>query len=993
MEMKENFIRKIKEIDIEKVLDSKINESGMALCPLHDDHNPSLHVTRNYIDLWYCHACGKGGTIIDLIMHRDNLSFTQAVMKLSKEFKIPVSKPEIKQAERDREKKERIIKILERAVELAHLELYNGTIEGEKAISYLKKKRSFSDDFIAKEKIGYFDKKVYMKLREEFEDEDLLGAGLLIKVSGRCIAIFKDRIVYAYRRFGRVVYLIGRKTPETPDNKYEAKYKKLPTNEYLRNDTFFNEDAVWGAKRIIITEGVTDCLSLKQEGFHTISPVTTNIKNDDFPKLEEIAKNADKVYVLMDNEENGEGEKSALKLLVQLWTKGIEAKFNVPPRKDEEKVDVDSWLTDIEPEKRREAIEKLLQDSKNIIEYYIEKLNGDNDNFIEKILQLLVDKDSITKEKYINILKKKTVYTKKALEKRLKEIKSEKKKENINELIDILENATNKLVYLAKSKIEELFRDQFNKAYAVLNIEGHREIVYIKGRRFKLLLTKMFWDEFEKVAYSESLNRTISLLEAEAYSKMEIKLYNRVAWHDNEIWYDLTDDNYKAVRISKDGWEIVENPPILFRSYIHQKPANLDRESTNPKKLLDYINIDSEEDKLLLLVCVVTSFIPNIPHPIIVCYGPHGSAKSVLFKILKLLIDSSAMETLSLPTDIKEFVQQCSHHWCAYYDNVSHLSNSFSDAFCRAATGEGFSKRELYSDDTDFIYSFKRCLGVNAINISNTNSDFLDRAVIFKLDTISVDERKAEYELMKEVKKNLPSIRAGIFDILSKTMKIREEINIKKLPRMADFAIWGEAVARALGEPEGKFLRIYKQKIDERVLDVLEENLIGIAILKLMEEEKRWENTPMELLEKLTEIGEKHGINVKSKRWPVGPSWLTRRVREVETELKEQGIIVDYGKSGHRRIILEKDNKNTVHTDLPTKTGGSTTGQQDGKDGISDTSGTNVKVCIFCDKQITAEEIEDEQVVEGDRGWYHKKCWRNKEESVEGRKRSGVVAE
>jgi putative DNA primase/helicase len=38
------------------------NGQGMALCPFHDDHNPSLSLEAEK-GLWYCHSCRVGGTV------------------------------------------------------------------------------------------------------------------------------------------------------------------------------------------------------------------------------------------------------------------------------------------------------------------------------------------------------------------------------------------------------------------------------------------------------------------------------------------------------------------------------------------------------------------------------------------------------------------------------------------------------------------------------------------------------------------------------------------------------------------------------------------------------------------------------------------------------------------------------------------------------------------------------------------------------------------
>lgn len=53
---------------------------GMALCPFHDDKNPSMDVRNNF---FYCYACGAKGDVLDFVMKRDGLTFPEAVKNLN----------------------------------------------------------------------------------------------------------------------------------------------------------------------------------------------------------------------------------------------------------------------------------------------------------------------------------------------------------------------------------------------------------------------------------------------------------------------------------------------------------------------------------------------------------------------------------------------------------------------------------------------------------------------------------------------------------------------------------------------------------------------------------------------------------------------------------------------------------------------------------------------------------------------------------------------
>ena len=60
---------------------------------------------------------------------------------------------------------------------------------------------------------------------------------------------------------------------------------------------------------------------------------------------------------------------------------------------------------------------------------------------------------------------------------------------------------------------------------------------------------------------------------------------------------------------------------------------------------------------------------------------------------------------------------------------------------------------------------------------------------------------------MIEFEQLRPKLFAFILDTLSKALQIKAKLQLKNLPRMADFAVWGEAIARAMGYGEMEFIK------------------------------------------------------------------------------------------------------------------------------------------------------------------------------------------
>ena len=64
-------------------------EGRRAICPYHNDKNPSLHFSRKK-NIFKCFVCGAKGDLFKLVMDHENFTFTEACAWLIKEFNITV---------------------------------------------------------------------------------------------------------------------------------------------------------------------------------------------------------------------------------------------------------------------------------------------------------------------------------------------------------------------------------------------------------------------------------------------------------------------------------------------------------------------------------------------------------------------------------------------------------------------------------------------------------------------------------------------------------------------------------------------------------------------------------------------------------------------------------------------------------------------------------------------------------------------------------------
>lgn len=388
---------------------------------------------------------------------------------------------------------------------------------------------------------------------------------------------------------------------------------------------------------------------------------------------------------------------------------------------------------------------------------------------------------------------------------------------------------------------------------------------------------------------NNNLSEALSALEGKALSEgKELKLYNRIAIHKNYFWYDL--GNNKAIRVKKNSWKVVKAPK-LFRRYSHQQVQITPVTGGNPWRLFNFLNI-SKAHRLETLVLLISYLVPAISHPIFHPHGAQGSGKTTLCKMIKMLIDPSSLEVILATKNKTELIRQINRHHVFLLDNMSKIDSEMSDLLCSACTGAGIAKRQLYTDDDDCVYNFKRCIGLNGINLLITKPDLLDRTMLLHLERISPKKRKEEVNLLREFEKAKPEILGGMFDVLARAMALHPEVKLKRLPRMADFAKWGYAIAESLEKGCGRqFMRDYQSNVKRQSAEVLRNNSLCLAVKLLMENEKEWEGTVKAAFEALSLIVEPSKAD---NTFPADAKNLRKHLERIQTTLAESEQITYY---------------------------------------------------------------------------------------------------
>ncbi|KQU58723.1 hypothetical protein ASG66_17030 [Bacillus sp. Leaf406] len=464
----------------------------------------------------------------------------------------------------------------------------------------------------------------------------------------------------------------------------------------------------------------------------------------------------------------------------------------------------------------------------------------------------------------------------------------------------------------------EYFQDDLEEAYAAVEISTHREIIKIKSHKFKKWLTKQYYEETLRAPSVEAMNQAIGVMEMMAtYGGVKHNLNLRVAEKENAFYYDLSNKDWAVVKITPNQNEILTKPPLLFTRNKNMRAQVTPNFQGDLKQILKHVQIKNPDDQLLYLVYLVTCLIPNIPHTVLAFSGEKGASKSTSLRMTRQIVDPAVQELLTMPKSIQDLALSLANNYMPCFDNLDGITSAQSDLLCITSTGGGFSKRTLFTDDDETLLELLRCVGMTGINVVVTKPDLIDRSIIIELDRIPQNERKEERVIWDAFERDKASIIGGALRALSQAMEIYPTVQLKELPRMADFTRWGWAIAEALGYGGDKFIKAYTNNRSKANEEAIMSHPVAAAIIALMRDKIHWSGSVAELLKQLEYVSFSEKINIRVKSFPKAAHILSRRLKEVKSNLDELGITFEIRHTGDQKTVyLYKSSENNIQNSV-----------------------------------------------------------------------------
>ena len=240
-----------------------------AICPFHDDHDPSLSISTDK-QIFKCFVCGTGGNVFTFVQKIENISFLEAVCKVAELIHYPLHM-DTSQFQPKVDQNQPLYDCVQSYIRFLTYELQSEN--GESVKRYLSQ-RKINEDIIKRFEIGYAPESSrsvkYLKAKG-FNEQILTDTGLIRTHDLDTCAVFDNRLMIPiHDENGNPVGFTARRLNEDKD---VAKYiNTSETKIYHKGHLIFNyhraKEFAKKNKRCILVEGAMDVIAFEKADIH-----------------------------------------------------------------------------------------------------------------------------------------------------------------------------------------------------------------------------------------------------------------------------------------------------------------------------------------------------------------------------------------------------------------------------------------------------------------------------------------------------------------------------------------------------------------------------------------------------------------------------------------------------------------------------------------------------------------------------------------------------
>ncbi len=368
----------------------KRGKNYFAICPFHDDHNPSMSVSEEK-QIYTCFVCGASGNVFNFVMKYENVSFVSAVKKVASFVGINLDVQDVKEKKEDNTKYDKYYKMFD--VVNKYYKNNIKSVYGKNAIKYLHE-RKINDDIINEFEIGLSlnDNSVSKLLQEKGYDKDeLIDIGICGNTNNYMYDTFRNRIMFPLCNLdGQVVGFSGRIYNGEKESKYvNSKESVIFKKGHLLYNYHRAINEAREKRQIIVVEGFMDVIRLFSVGIkNVVASMGTAITKEHASLIKKLSQN-----VVLSFDGDKAGEKATISAIKEFEKIGITPKII----RLEDDLDPDDYII----KKGKDAYLNHLKNTLSVIDFNL-KISEDKTNFNDFNEVSSFVKDAVTELEKIN---------------------------------------------------------------------------------------------------------------------------------------------------------------------------------------------------------------------------------------------------------------------------------------------------------------------------------------------------------------------------------------------------------------------------------------------------------------------------------------------------------------------------------------------------------------------------------------------------------------
>ncbi len=371
----------------------KKGKNYVAVCPFHDDHDPSMSISQDK-QIFKCFVCGAGGNVFNFVKDYEKIQFNDAVIKVANYIGYTLDEKYVINQTKIDPKQQALFNVLNEYVKYTRYIL--NTEDAIDAKKYLLN-RGLDENTIQKFEIGYNlnnDQSTKFLLAKGFDLESCVKTNITRINEFGSKDVFNQRIVFPiHNPQGQVVAFTARTMNTNESSKY---INSTETPLYIKGNLLYNYHRaiknIKQTKEIIIVEGVMDVIALDRVNIeNVVATLGTACTKEQITLIQNASNN-----VVLCYDSDSAGQTATLKLARLL----LAHKLNVSIVQNNTGLDLDEIIE----QKSKDALIKIMSQRTSYLDFFfnysLTRLDLENYNQKKEFAKIVLSELDKLKDKF-----------------------------------------------------------------------------------------------------------------------------------------------------------------------------------------------------------------------------------------------------------------------------------------------------------------------------------------------------------------------------------------------------------------------------------------------------------------------------------------------------------------------------------------------------------------------------------------------------------------